>query len=243
MCTSNCYWSPVSTPEIAEEYPLILTTGGRTKSYTHSQARFLEIARDREPQLRLQIHPADAEARGVQEGDWIEISSPVGVIEMIRLPLAQRTSFSGPPITWIAIPVVAGRGDVSVRWNLERYARTADFFVTSVADPITARRFEIAVRRDFDRDAGLAVLPEAVAAFPVGPRTREETFERYLHEHTVLAALLESAIAFPVISVAVQICIRRNLDSYARLADFLIAAIALPTGSMGIQEGVRWYGD
>lgn len=76
------YWSPVSTPEIAEEYPLILTTGGRTKNYTHSQSRYLKIARDREPQPRVQIHPADAEGRGIREGDWIEISSPVGVIEM-----------------------------------------------------------------------------------------------------------------------------------------------------------------
>jgi anaerobic selenocysteine-containing dehydrogenase len=76
------FWSPVSTPEIAEEFPLILTSGGRTKNYTHSQSRFLKIARDREPQPRVQIHPTDADARGIGEGDWIEISSPLGVIEM-----------------------------------------------------------------------------------------------------------------------------------------------------------------
>jgi anaerobic selenocysteine-containing dehydrogenase len=76
------FWSPVSTPEIAEEYPLILTSGGRTRNYTHSQSRFLKTARDREPQPRVQIHPADAEARRVGEGDWVDVTSPLGVIEM-----------------------------------------------------------------------------------------------------------------------------------------------------------------
>ena len=76
------YWSPVSTPEIAKDYPLILTSGGRSKNYTHSQGRLLKILRDREPDPRLQIHPRDAKARDILEGDWIEITSPVGAATM-----------------------------------------------------------------------------------------------------------------------------------------------------------------
>ena len=36
----------------------------------------------REPDPRVQINPADAAERAVEEGEWIEISSPVGKIEM-----------------------------------------------------------------------------------------------------------------------------------------------------------------
>ncbi len=76
------YWSPVSTPEIAQDYPLVLTTGGRSRNYTHSQGRLLETLRRREPDPRVQINPADAVARGVEDGEWIKLSSPVGEIEM-----------------------------------------------------------------------------------------------------------------------------------------------------------------
>jgi anaerobic selenocysteine-containing dehydrogenase len=76
------HWSPVSTPDIAKDYPLILTTGGRTRNYTHSQGRMLAKLNNREPDPRVQINPADAAERAVEEGEWIEISSPVGKIEM-----------------------------------------------------------------------------------------------------------------------------------------------------------------
>jgi anaerobic selenocysteine-containing dehydrogenase len=76
------HWSPVSTPEIAKDYPLVLTTGGRTRNYTHSQGRQLAKLTLREPDPRVQINPADAAERAVEEGEWIEISSPVGKIEM-----------------------------------------------------------------------------------------------------------------------------------------------------------------
>ena len=76
------YWSPLSKPEIAEDYPLVLTSGGRTRNYTHSQHRLLKTLRSREPDPLIQINPADAAERGVEDGDWIELSSPLGEIEM-----------------------------------------------------------------------------------------------------------------------------------------------------------------
>jgi anaerobic selenocysteine-containing dehydrogenase len=36
----------------------------------------------REPDPRVQIHPVDAAARAIEEGAWVEISSPIGKIEM-----------------------------------------------------------------------------------------------------------------------------------------------------------------
>ena len=75
-------WSPVSTPEVARDYPLILTSGARTRNFTHSQGRLLTKLKKREPDPRVQIHPEDAAAREIEEGEWIEISSPVGMVEM-----------------------------------------------------------------------------------------------------------------------------------------------------------------
>ncbi len=76
------YWSPISKPDIAKNYPLILTSGGRSKNYTHSQGRFLKTLREREPDPRLQIHPDDAKARDIFDDDWVKISSPVGATTM-----------------------------------------------------------------------------------------------------------------------------------------------------------------
>jgi len=76
------HWSPVSTPDLAEHYPLVLTSGGRSKTYTHSQGRQLESLRSREPYPRLQMNPSDATVRGIGEGDEVRISSPLGAITM-----------------------------------------------------------------------------------------------------------------------------------------------------------------
>jgi anaerobic selenocysteine-containing dehydrogenase len=71
-------WSLVSAPDVAKDFPL----GGRSKNYTHSQGRLLKKLREREPDPRLQINPEDAKRRAIQDGDWIEVSSPLGAIEM-----------------------------------------------------------------------------------------------------------------------------------------------------------------
>jgi anaerobic selenocysteine-containing dehydrogenase len=76
------YWSPISRPDIARDYPLILTSGARSKNYTHSQGRLLPTLRRREPDPRVQINPADAAERSVDDGDWVEISSPMGTVDM-----------------------------------------------------------------------------------------------------------------------------------------------------------------
>ncbi|MBT7956375.1 MAG: molybdopterin-dependent oxidoreductase, partial [Rhodospirillaceae bacterium] len=76
------YWSPAGSPEIAADYPLVLSTGIRGKTYSHSQGRQLETLRVREPEPRAQINPEDAAERGIQDGDRMEIASPLGRIEV-----------------------------------------------------------------------------------------------------------------------------------------------------------------
>ena len=60
------------------KYPLLLTTGRILSQYNvGAQTRRTEnVAWHAED--RLEIHPADAELRGVRDGDWVEIESRVG---------------------------------------------------------------------------------------------------------------------------------------------------------------------
>ena len=52
--------SPVSTPEVAEEYPLVLTSGGRTNVYEQSSHRNLPKVRRLFPEPLIETNPEDA---------------------------------------------------------------------------------------------------------------------------------------------------------------------------------------
>jgi anaerobic selenocysteine-containing dehydrogenase len=68
--------SPVSTPELMEEYPLILYTGGRHIEYFHSEGRQIPSFRRRVPDPLVEIHPDTAREAGISEGDWVWIETP-----------------------------------------------------------------------------------------------------------------------------------------------------------------------
>ena len=72
--------SPVSTPELLAEYPLVLTSGGRQKYFTHSQQHNIPGLRRCDPKPRVQIHPADALARDIHTGDAVIVRSPRGTV-------------------------------------------------------------------------------------------------------------------------------------------------------------------
>lgn len=74
--------SPVSTPETAAKFPLVLTTGGRSVAYVHSQQRRFKTLRRLDPCPRIQIHPDDAGVRGIEAGQSVTVSSPRGKVEM-----------------------------------------------------------------------------------------------------------------------------------------------------------------
>lgn len=76
------FWSPVSRPDLAKDYPLVLTSGGRSNNFTHSQGRHLKTLVDREPDPRVELHVDDAVKRGIHHGDWVDVSSPLGSIRM-----------------------------------------------------------------------------------------------------------------------------------------------------------------
>jgi anaerobic selenocysteine-containing dehydrogenase len=74
--------SPLSRPDLARSFPLVLTTGGRTVVYTHSQYRNISRLRRMVPEPQLEINPADATPRGIQSGDIVTVSSPRGSIKL-----------------------------------------------------------------------------------------------------------------------------------------------------------------
>jgi anaerobic selenocysteine-containing dehydrogenase len=70
--------SPMSTPEVAEVYPLVLTTGARVQGYFHSEHRQIPSLRRMNPYPVTEIHPLTAAALGIEDGDWIILENRYG---------------------------------------------------------------------------------------------------------------------------------------------------------------------
>ena len=71
--------SPVSTPELAEEYPLVLTTGKRSFEFFHSEWRQANTtSRELHPVPYFDIHPDTAAKYGIHEGEWAWIENQMG---------------------------------------------------------------------------------------------------------------------------------------------------------------------
>ena len=71
--------SPMSRPDIAEEYPLVLTNAKFT-TYIHSQLRGLPSLRKAAPHPSADIHPQTAARYGIADKAWMIIESPRGSI-------------------------------------------------------------------------------------------------------------------------------------------------------------------
>jgi anaerobic selenocysteine-containing dehydrogenase len=71
-------YSPVRTPELMEEYPFILTTGGRQLPFFHSEHRQIPSLRAIYPSPQIEIHPETAREYGIEQGDWLWIENQFG---------------------------------------------------------------------------------------------------------------------------------------------------------------------
>lgn len=70
--------SPYSTPELAEKYPLILTTGARSWWSFHSEHRQIPSLRSHKPWPEIEVHPETAAANGLRNGDWCWVENDRG---------------------------------------------------------------------------------------------------------------------------------------------------------------------
>lgn len=76
--------SPYSAPELAEEYPLILTAGRRHIAYWHSMGRQIPWLRELAPEPLVEIHADTAKRLGIKDGDWVWIETPRGNGQRIK---------------------------------------------------------------------------------------------------------------------------------------------------------------
>lgn len=71
------YEEPVHSPLNATgedaKYPLVLNTGGRVPFYTHSKLREIPWLNQFMPEPIVRLHPQDASARGINDGDDVRI--------------------------------------------------------------------------------------------------------------------------------------------------------------------------
>jgi anaerobic selenocysteine-containing dehydrogenase len=70
--------SPLSTPQLAREYPYILTTGGRVPFFRHTENRQNPMLREMCPRPPLYLHPDTAALHGIRDGDQVVIETQTG---------------------------------------------------------------------------------------------------------------------------------------------------------------------
>jgi anaerobic selenocysteine-containing dehydrogenase len=70
--------TPVTRPDLAQEYPLILSTGRRSPVYFHSEHRNIAWLRSIHPYPLIEIHPKTAEEHGISDGEWVWVENWMG---------------------------------------------------------------------------------------------------------------------------------------------------------------------
>ena len=71
--------SPRSRPDLAAEFPLVLTSA-KPLRFCESQHRNVASLRRGHPDPLVEIHPDAAQTRGIAAGDWVRIATPHGSI-------------------------------------------------------------------------------------------------------------------------------------------------------------------
>lgn len=78
-----CYTEPAigprSRPDLADAFPLILTCH-KPLQFCETQHRQVASLRRHLPDPTVELHPDAAAARGVAEGDWVEVKTPKGAV-------------------------------------------------------------------------------------------------------------------------------------------------------------------
>jgi anaerobic selenocysteine-containing dehydrogenase len=81
--------SPVSTPEVAAEFPLVLGTGSRLPMFVHSRMFRSSWTRSLRPDAMVDLNPADGARLGIAQDDLVEISTPTGMAIRMKANLTE----------------------------------------------------------------------------------------------------------------------------------------------------------
>lgn len=74
--------SPMSAPELLEQYPLILSTGNRNLYYTHGQFRNVKSLSAKNPEPMAELGPLTAAKYGISDSDEIIVETNRGHVRM-----------------------------------------------------------------------------------------------------------------------------------------------------------------
>ncbi len=77
--------SPLGNPQMAQGYPLVLTTGARILYFTHGQHRNIGGLKEKSPEPFAEMNPKTAQPFGIKNGDWIIVESNRGQIKVKAL--------------------------------------------------------------------------------------------------------------------------------------------------------------
>jgi cysteine desulfurase NifS len=67
---------PLARPDLATRFPLVFNSGARRQSYFRSQHHGVRGLSTDHPEPLVEMHPDDAEARGIASGDLVEVATP-----------------------------------------------------------------------------------------------------------------------------------------------------------------------
>jgi anaerobic selenocysteine-containing dehydrogenase len=73
--------SPVRTPELYKDYPLIMITGARHSVFFHAEHRMIPWLREKDPIPYVEIHPETAREYGIEDGEWVYIENARGRVK------------------------------------------------------------------------------------------------------------------------------------------------------------------
>ena len=74
--------SPTATPELLKKYPLVLSDTHTSEVYNAGWLRNIPYLREIQPDPWLHINPETAQARGIEDGDWVIVESPHGSMKV-----------------------------------------------------------------------------------------------------------------------------------------------------------------
>jgi anaerobic selenocysteine-containing dehydrogenase len=72
--------TPAVFEAAGEEYPLVLTTGGRHIEGFHQTAQRMPAFRRKHPDPVVSVHPDTAAEAGLSDGDWVRVETPNGAV-------------------------------------------------------------------------------------------------------------------------------------------------------------------
>jgi anaerobic selenocysteine-containing dehydrogenase len=127
--------SPVSRPDLAMRYPLVLTSA-KVVQFCHSQHRNLPQLRRHSPDPVVELSPEAAGPRGIRQDDWVTVETPRATMRArARLNRSLATDVVCAQFGWwqacepLGLPGYDVAGPRSSNYN--------DLIDTDVADPIS----------------------------------------------------------------------------------------------------------